>query len=128
VVEVTVSGAGALHVDRVVCVIDCRVVIHPDGVRQQMEGAILDGLSAALFGDITVRGGGVEQSNFHDCRLLRLGEAPVIEVHLLPQGGRPGGVGEPGLPGVAPALANAIFAATGQRIRRLPVTATLNFA
>ncbi len=81
----------------------------------------MDGLSAALYGRITIRGGGVEQGNFDSCRLLRLAETPAIEVYLLPQGGRPGGVGEPGVPAVAPALANAIFNATGQRLRRLPL-------
>jgi isoquinoline 1-oxidoreductase beta subunit len=107
-------------VDRVVCVIDPRIVIHPDIVVAQMQSAIIDGLSAALYGRVTIRGA-VEQRNLADYRLLRLAEAPVIEVHLLPQGGRPGGVGEPGLPGVAPALVNAICNATGQRIRRLPL-------
>jgi CO/xanthine dehydrogenase Mo-binding subunit len=81
----------------------------------------MDGLSAALFGRVTIRGGGVEQANFDDYRLLRLAETPRIEIYLLPQGGRPGGVGEPGVPGVAPALANAIFSATGRRLRKLPV-------
>jgi isoquinoline 1-oxidoreductase beta subunit len=122
VIEVT-AGAGAdVRVDRVVCVIDPRVVIHPDIVIAQMEGSILDGLAAALHGRITISGGSVEQSNFDNYRLLRLAETPVIEVFLLPQGGRPGGVGEPGVPAVAPALANAIFAATGKRIRRLPIS------
>ncbi len=120
VVEVTARGADDFRVDRVTCVIDPRTVIHPDTVVAQMQGAIVDGLSAALYGAITIRGGAVEQGNFDDCRLLRLADTPPIEVHLLPQGGRPGGVGEPGLPAVAPALANAIFAATGQRVRRLP--------
>ena len=80
-------------------------------------------MSAALHGRITVKGGGVEQGNFDTYRLLRLADVPAIEVYLLPQGGRPGGVGEPGLPAVAPALANALFNATGRRIRRLPFKA-----
>jgi isoquinoline 1-oxidoreductase beta subunit len=127
VVEVTMGTAAGdadlpkFRVDRVVCVIDPRIAIHPDTVIAQMEGGILDGLSAALSGRVTIRGGGVEQGNFDDYRLLRLADTPAIEVHLLPQGGRPGGVGEPGVPGVAPALANAIFDATGRRIRRLPL-------
>jgi len=121
VVEVTAAGPADFRVDRVVCVIDPRLVIHPDNLVAQVEGAILDGLSAALHGRITFRGGGVEERNFDRYRLLRLAEAPPIEVVLLPQGGRPGGVGEPGLPGVAPALANALFAATGVRVRRLPL-------
>jgi isoquinoline 1-oxidoreductase beta subunit len=121
VVEVAVGDDGGIRVDRVVCVIDPRIAIHPDGIVAQMQGAVIDGLSAALYGRVTIRGGGAEQANFHDYRLLRLAGTPAIEVHLLPQGGRPGGVGEPGVPGVAPALANAIFSATGQRVRQLPL-------
>jgi isoquinoline 1-oxidoreductase beta subunit len=124
VLEVAVAPGApldTLRVARVVCVIDPRIAIHPDGIAAQMEGAIIDGLSAALFGQVSVRGGDIEQRNFDDCRWLRMDQVPRVEVHLLPQGGRPGGVGEPGLPPVAPALANAICAATGQRIRRLPV-------
>jgi isoquinoline 1-oxidoreductase beta subunit len=120
VIEVTTAAGRLASVDRVVCVIDPRIVIHPDIVVAQMQSAIIDGLSAALYGRVTIRGA-VEQRNLADYRLLRLAEAPVIEVHLLPQGGRPGGVGEPGLAGVAPALVNAICNATGQRIRRLPL-------
>jgi isoquinoline 1-oxidoreductase beta subunit len=129
VVEVTASAADdpaaplQVTVDRVVCVIVCRRVIHPDIVVAQMQGGILDGLGSALHGQITFSGGTAEQHNFHDYRLLRLAETPLIEVHLLPQGGRPGGVGEPGVPAAAPALVNAIYAATGRRIRRLPVLA-----
>jgi len=119
VVEISVRDT-ALRVDRVVCVVDPRTVIHPDTVIAQMQGAIVDGLSAALHGRISVRGGGVEQANFDSYRLLRLADTPLIEVHLLAQGGRPGGVGEPGVPGVAPALANAIFSATGRRLRSMP--------
>ena len=125
VVEVSVATDGALKVERVACVVDCRTVIHPDCVEAQITGGILDGLNAALHGRITVRNGVVEQRNFDDYPWLRLSEVPEIVVKLLPQGGRPGGVGEPGVPGVAPALANAIFAATGQRIRSLPVGAAL---
>lgn len=125
VIEVTAATAGEmlgeLRVERVVCVVDPRTVIHPDTVVAQMEGAIVDGLSAAIHGRVTIRGGAVEQGNFDDCRLLRLADTPPIEVYLLPQGGRPGGVGEPGLPAVAPALANAICNATGRRLRRLPL-------
>ncbi|GMW07279.1 MAG: isoquinoline 1-oxidoreductase subunit beta [Nevskiales bacterium] len=121
VVEVVAQERGEISVERVTCVIDPRTVIHPDTVIAQMQGAIVDGLAAALYGGITIRGGAVEQGNFDDCRFLRLSDTPSIDVHLLPQGGRPGGVGEPGLPAVAPALANAIFAATGQRVRRLPI-------
>ncbi len=121
VVEVSVADDGALRVERVACVVDCRTVIHPDAVEAQITGGIQDALNAALHGRITVRNGAVEQGNFHDYPWLKLADVPEIVVQLLPQGGRPGGVGEPGVPGIAPALANAIFAATGQRVRRLPL-------
>jgi isoquinoline 1-oxidoreductase beta subunit len=123
VVEITAAPDGEITVERVTCVIDPRTVIHPDIVVAQMQGGIIDGLSAALFGRVTFRGGAVEQSNFDGYRLLGLAQTPEITVELLPQGGRPGGVGEPGVPAVAPALANACFAATGRRVRRLPLRA-----
>jgi isoquinoline 1-oxidoreductase beta subunit len=122
IVEVDLHHDGKLSVEKVVCVVDCRQVIHPDTVIAQMEGAILDGLSAALYGQVTLTQGRVDQSNFSDCRFLTLAEAPKVEVFLLPQGGRPGGVGEPGLPPVAPALTNALFTATGRRVRSLPIS------
>lgn len=125
VVEVSVAGDGALRVERVACVVDCRTVIHPDAVVAQITGSILDGLNAALQGRITIQDGAVQQGNFNDYPWLRLAGSPEIVVELLPQGGRPGGVGEPGVPGIAPALTNAIFAATGRRIRSLPVGAAL---
>ena len=120
-VEITVRDGGRIKVERVVCVVDCHQVIHPDTVVAQMEGSILDGLAAALYGRISVRNGQVEQNNFNDYRLLTMAECPLIEVHLLPQGGRPGGIGEPGVPPAMPALANAIYQATGQRLRSLPI-------
>jgi isoquinoline 1-oxidoreductase beta subunit len=125
VVEVSVGGDGALRVERVACVVDCRTVVHPDAVEAQIAGGIIDALNVALQGRITLRNGAVEQGNFNDYPWLRLAEIPELVVELLPQGGRPGGVGEPGVPGVAPALVNAICAATGQRIRTLPVGAAL---
>ncbi|MDH3510606.1 MAG: molybdopterin-dependent oxidoreductase [Gammaproteobacteria bacterium] len=121
VVDVTVGEAGRLAVDRVVCVVDPGQLIHPDIVTAMMEGGIVYGMNAALLGEITVENGQVQQSNFHDVPDLRLADIPEIEVHLLPQGGRPEGVGETSVPGMAPAIANAIFAATGKRIRRLPL-------
>jgi isoquinoline 1-oxidoreductase beta subunit len=120
VVEVTVKD-GKLSVDRVVAAVDCGRVINPQGATAQVEGSILDGLGAALMGEITVRQGVVEQSNFHDYRLLTMRQAPVIEVHFIAGESEPRGLGEPPLPPLAPALCNAIFAATGQRIRRLPL-------
>jgi isoquinoline 1-oxidoreductase beta subunit len=121
VAEVTVSPEGDVRLDRVTCAVDCGVVVNPDTVAAQMEGGIIFGLTAALFGEITIGNGRVEQSNFGDYRMLRINEAPAIEVHLVRSAEAPGGVGEPGTAAAAPALANAIFAATGVRVRRLPV-------
>jgi isoquinoline 1-oxidoreductase beta subunit len=87
----------------------------------QIEGGIIFGISAALWGEVTLKGGRVEQHNFNDYRVLRINEAPVIEVHLVKNGEAPGGIGEPGTVGIAPAMANAIFALTGKRIRKLPI-------
>ena len=125
VAEVTCDAkSGAVRVDRVVCAVDCGTPINPLGVKAQMGGAINFGLAQALKSAITVSGGRVEQSNFHDYEVLRMSDAPpVIEVHIVPSTERPGGCGEPGVPPAAPALANAIFAATGKRIRRLPILA-----
>jgi isoquinoline 1-oxidoreductase beta subunit len=121
VVEVTISPAGEIKVDRVVTAVDCGVAVTPDVVKAQMEGGIAFALSAALFGEITLKDGHAEQSNFHDYRCLRMNEMPVVEVHIVPSAAAPTGVGEPGVPPLAPALANAIFAATGKRVRKLPL-------
>lgn len=121
VAEVTVAADGTVKVDRVVCVVDCGRPVNPDLIAQQMEGAVLWGLSTALLDRVTVRDGGVEQSNFHDYPLLDLARSPAIEVVVLDSAEPPGGVGEPGVPPAAPALCNAIFAATGVRVRSLPV-------
>ena len=123
VAEVTCDAKnGSIRVDRVVCAIDCGIAINPLSVKAQMEGAINFGLAQALKSEITVSSGRVEQSNFHDYEVLRMSDAPpVIEVHIVPSTEPPGGCGEPGVPPAAPALANAIFAATGKRIRRLPI-------
>jgi isoquinoline 1-oxidoreductase beta subunit len=115
------AEAGAWRVERVVCAADCGIVVNPDAVAAQMEGAIVFGLSAALHGEITLRDGAVEQSGFDDYPILRMRDTPEIEVHLVPSREQPGGVGEPGVPPVAPALANAVYAATGERLRRLPL-------
>jgi isoquinoline 1-oxidoreductase beta subunit len=115
------ADADAFRVDRMVCAMDCGTVVNPDAVEAQLEGAIVFGLSAALHGEITVRGGAVEQSGFEDYPILRMREIPEIETHLVPSRARPGGVGEPGVPPVAPAVANALAAATGRRIRCLPL-------
>jgi isoquinoline 1-oxidoreductase beta subunit len=120
VAEVSVD-AGKIRVHRVVCAIDCGTAVNPAGVAAQLESAVVFGLSAALYGEITFREGRVQQSNFHDYRPLRLFEMPVVEVHIVPSTERPSGVGEPGVPPIAPAVANALFAATGKRLRRLPL-------
>ena len=121
IVDISINDAGWISVDRAVCVVDPGQIIHPDIVVAMMEGGMVFGISAALFGEVTLDQGQVEQSNFHDYRSLRMAETPEIEVHLLPQGGRPEGIGETAVPGMAPALANAVFAATGKRIRTLPL-------
>jgi isoquinoline 1-oxidoreductase beta subunit len=125
IAEVTCdSKQGAVHVDRVVCAIDCGLCINPLGVEAQMQSAIDFGLAQALKSEITVSNGHVDQSNFNNYEVLRMNEAPpVIEVHIVPSTERPGGVGEPGVPPIAPAVANAIFAATDRRVRRLPIRA-----
>lgn len=120
VVEASVSSSGAVKVHRVVAVVDCGHVVNPATVEMQIESGIIYGLSAALYGNITIRDGAVVQGNFDSYPVARLADAPVIETHLALSGGKWGGIGEPGTPPIAPALANAIFAATGKRIRTLP--------
>ena len=121
-VEVMTKDGQFERVKRVFCAIDCGPVIHPDGVRAQMEGSVVDGLSAALYGQLDIADGMVQQGNFDTYRRLRLADTPEIVVIILDsQQTRPAGTGEPAVPGVAPALTNAIFAATGQRHRQLPI-------
>jgi isoquinoline 1-oxidoreductase beta subunit len=124
VAEVSVSKDHALKIHRIVAAVDCGITVNPEGVRSQTEGAIIYGLSAALKTQITIKDGAVEQSNFTDFDPVRMNGAPLIEVYLVPSGDDPGGMGEPALPPVAPAVANAIFAATGQRLRSLPFQLT----
>ena len=121
VAEVSMSPRGQVKVHRVVAAVDCGQYVNPDTIAAQIEGGVAFGLSAALHGQITLKGGRVVQSNFHDYEVLRLNEMPEVEVHIQPSGEKPGGVGEPGVPPVAPAVANAIFALTGSRVRRLPI-------
>jgi len=120
VAEVSIDK-GQVRVHRVTCAIDCGIVVNPDTVVAQMESGIVYGLTAALRGEITVRNGRVEQSNFTDYPLLRLDEMPQIDVHLVSSIEPPGGVGEPGTPPIAPAVANAVFALTGNPVRKLPI-------
>jgi len=121
VIEASVEKNGNVKVRRVVCAVDCGRVINPDIVKAQMEGGIVFGLTAALKTEITLENGRVQQRNFHDYQMLRMFESPVIEVHIVPSDASPTGVGEPSVPPVAPALSNAIFAATCKRIRSLPI-------
>ena len=124
VAEVEVGAGGAVRVRRVVCAVDCGTVVHPDLVRQQMESGILYGLSAALHEAVAIERGRVVQANFDEYPVLTMDQAPAIEVHLAPSGDPVGGIGEPGLPPIAPAVANAVAKATGKPVRRLPIIAT----
>jgi len=120
VAEVSVAKDGSIRVDRVVCAVDCGQVINPDMIAAQMEGGIAFGLGAALFSEVTVENGQTQQSNFDSYPMLRIGDMPRVEVHIVPSHQAPGGIGETPVPSIAPAVANAIFAATGKRLRRLP--------
>jgi isoquinoline 1-oxidoreductase subunit beta len=117
VAQVKISKEGEARDERVVCA----VAVNPDTIKAQLFGGIIFGLTAALFGEITFANGRVQQSDFNDCRMLRINGAPVIDAYLIESRQPPGGVGEPGTAGAALALTNAIFAATGKRIRKLPV-------
>ena len=121
VAEVSISAHGGVRVHRVVCAVDCGMVVNPDTVKAQMESGIVYGLSAALADEITIKDGRVQQSNFDDYPVLRMDSMPEIEVHIVRSAEPPGGIGEPGTPPIAPAVANAVFAATGRPIRRLPI-------
>ena len=123
VAEVEVGKDGAVRVRRVVCALDAGAVVNPDTVEAQVQGAVIFGVTAALYGEITIAKGRVEQANFDTYQMLRINEAPAIEVHIVPSSEAPGGMGEPGTSAVVPAVANAIFAATGRRLRKMPVNA-----
>jgi isoquinoline 1-oxidoreductase beta subunit len=121
VAEIMLDGEGGFAVKRVVVAVDCGLAVNPDIVVAQMEGGMGFGLSAALMSEITLAKGAVKQSNFHDYLVLRMDRMPEVEVHIVPSAEPPTGVGEPATPVIAPAVANALFAATGQRLRMLPL-------
>ncbi|WP_457583610.1 molybdopterin cofactor-binding domain-containing protein [Ensifer canadensis] len=121
IAEVSVAEDGKFKTDRIICAVDCGQVVNPDTVEAQIQSGIIYGLSAALYGRITVENGAVVESNFDDAPVLRIHETPKIEVHIVPSSEAPGGIGEVGTPGVAPSLFNAIFVATGKRLRSLPI-------
>jgi isoquinoline 1-oxidoreductase beta subunit len=125
VAEVEVSKDGAVRVRRVVCAVDCGTVINPDTVQAQVQSAVMFGVTAALYGEITLKNGRVEQTNFDSYQILRMNEAPAVDVHIVQSSEPPGGMGECGTSAVVPAVANAIFVATGVRLRKMPVDAAL---
>jgi len=127
VVELSLED-GTIRLHKVTCAVDCGTVVNPDIVRAQMESGIIVGLTAALYGEITIDNGTVVQGNFHDYEMLRMDQAPDIEVVIVPSDSAPTGVGEPGLPPLAPALGNAMFAATGKRLRELPLSRHVKFS
>jgi isoquinoline 1-oxidoreductase subunit beta len=121
VAEVSLAPDGEVRVERVVCVVDCGQIVDPDTIKAQMEGGIVFGLSAALWGNITLKEGRVLESNFDNYRVLRISEMPQVEIYIVPSAEPPTGVGEVGVPPIAPAVANALFAATGKRLKHLPI-------
>jgi len=120
VAEASVEPEGDIRVHRVTCAVDCGQPINPLGIEAQIQSGVAFGLGAALHSKLTFRDGRVEQSNFHDYRVLRLDEMPVVDVHIIKSHAKMGGIGEPGTPPIAPAVGNAVFALTGRRLRRLP--------
>jgi isoquinoline 1-oxidoreductase beta subunit len=121
VAEAEIDTTGDVHLRRIVCAVDTGIAVNPDTIVAQMQGGLIFGMTAALYGEITIAKGRVQQSNFNDYRMLRMNEVPPIEVHLIPSGEAPGGIGETGTTAAPPALANAIFAATGIRLHKMPV-------
>jgi len=125
VVECEVDGAGEVKLRRVTSAVDTGITVNPDTVMAQLQGGLVFGLTAALYGEITLKKGRVQQSNFHDYRMLRIDEVPKIDVHLIKSGEAPGGIGETGATASIPALRNAIYAATGVALRRMPIERNL---
>jgi isoquinoline 1-oxidoreductase beta subunit len=124
VAEVEVAKDGTVQVRRVVCAVDCGTVVNPDTVQAQIQSAVMFGVTAALYGAVTLKNGRIEQSNFHDYQILRMNESPTVEVHIIRSAEPPGGMGEAGTSCIVPAVANAVFAATGKRLRKLPIDAS----
>ncbi|MBS0281488.1 MAG: xanthine dehydrogenase family protein molybdopterin-binding subunit, partial [Proteobacteria bacterium] len=123
--EVDVTEMGKINVRRVTSIVDAGRTVNPDTIAAQVQGGLLFGMTAALYGDITLKDGRVQQRNFNDYRMMRINEAPQIDVHVVPSTEDPGGIGEPGCSAGPPSLVNAVFAATGVRIHRLPIDRTL---
>ena len=123
VAEISVSDTGAIKVHKMTCVVDCGRVVNPSIIEPQLESAMIDGLTAALWGGVRIKEGRIVQSNFHDYRLMRLRETPLMDIHIIDNDEAPGGIGGPGVPPSMPALSNALFAATGRRVRSLPLEA-----
>jgi isoquinoline 1-oxidoreductase beta subunit len=121
VVEAEVDGQGEVHLRRVTSAVDTGIAVNPDTIEAQLQGGLIFGLTAALYGEITIHKGRVQQSNFNDYRMLRIDQVPQIDVHVIKSGEAPGGIGETGVTAGPPALRNAIFAATGIALRRLPI-------
>jgi isoquinoline 1-oxidoreductase beta subunit len=121
IAEVEVSRDGTVRVRRVVCAVDCGISVNPDTIQAQIQSAVMFGLTAALYGEITLKDGRVAQSNFDTYQILRMNEAPAVEVYIVPSREAPGGMGEAGTSAIVPAVANAIFAATGKRLRKMPI-------
>jgi isoquinoline 1-oxidoreductase beta subunit len=124
VAEVEVARNGAVRIRRVVCALDYGTPVNPDTIRAQVQSAVVFGITAALYGEITLKEGRVEQSNFHNYQMARMNEAPAVEVYIVASSEPPGGMGEAGTSAIVPAVANAIFAATGKRLRKMPVDTT----
>jgi isoquinoline 1-oxidoreductase beta subunit len=124
IAEVEVSKDGKVRVHRVVCAVDCGIPVNPDTIRAQIQSAIIFGITAALYGEITLKDGRVQQTNFDTYQMLRIHDAPAIEVHIVDSAEQPGGMGEAGTSAIVPAIANAIFAATGKRLRKMPIDPT----
>ena len=121
VADIEVAKDGTVRVRRVVCAVDCGTVINPNTVQAQIQSGVIFGTTAALHGEITLKGGRVEQTNFDTYQMLRMNEAPDVDVHIVQSRESPGGMGEAGTSLIVPAVANAVFAATGKRLRKLPV-------